>query len=68
MKKTIDPRMGMAVVAIAVVILVFFAYHFFASNPSSGTAVSPQSAGLGKPVYPSIPQASPGNASATGHK
>ncbi len=68
MKKTIDPRMGIAVVAVAVIILVFFAYHFYANNPSSGTAVSPQSAGLGKPVYPSIPQASPSSSSNTGQK
>ena len=55
MRKELDPRIAIAVVAILVVIIGVFAWRRVFTNPASGGPISPQEAGLGKPVYPNIP-------------
>ncbi len=56
MKKNIDPKIITTVLVLLVLVIGFLAYRQFANNPASSTAVSPQQAGLGKPVLPSIPK------------
>ncbi len=55
MKKEIDQRLVYGVVGFIVLILVFVLYRNFTNSPASGGAITPQQAGLGKPVLPSIP-------------
>ena len=51
MKNDIDNRLVIAIVAALVLVLGFFGWRMFTSG-SGGAKVSPQQAGLGKPLYP----------------
>lgn len=51
MKKEIDNRLVIALVAVLVLIVGFFGWRMFAPRPE-GSTLSPQEAGLGKPLYP----------------
>ncbi len=55
MKKEIDPRLVYGVIGLVVLIVGFILYRNFTNSPSAGGAITPQQAGLGKPVLPSIP-------------
>lgn len=59
MKKEIDPRLVTALIAVVVIIVVFFGYREFGGSSSGNKALTPQQAGLGKPVLPSIPNNQP---------
>lgn len=64
MKQQVDPRVFIAVVAVLVLVVGFFAFRSFAPR-GNGATVSAQDAGLGKPVYPNIPpQQKPAGAAA----
>ena len=67
MKKEMNARMVIAVIAVLVVVVGFFGWRMFASNPGSGgDKLSPQQAGLGKPLYPAGQGQTPNNATPAG--
>ncbi len=55
MKKELDQRLVYGAIGLIVLILVIVLYRNFTNSPASGGAITPQQAGLGKPVLPSIP-------------
>jgi hypothetical protein len=52
MKKEIDTRIVIAVIAVLVVAVGIFGWRMFAPR-GGGNNLTPQEAGLGKPVFPS---------------
>ncbi len=52
MKQSIDPKIGIGIIVVIILVVLFFAWKQFA--PKSGTVTAAE-AGLGKPVYPHIP-------------
>lgn len=52
MKKEMDSRLVIGIIAALVLVLGFFGWRMFAGSGSSNNKLSPQEAGLGKPVYP----------------
>jgi hypothetical protein len=60
MKKEIDTRLMIAVIALVVIAVGFMGWRMFAPR-GEGSNLSPAEAGLGKPVYPSTGQGQPPN-------
>jgi len=60
MQKEVDPRIVIAVIAVAVIVLGVLLWRQFGTSAATGAAVSPQQAGLGRPMYPPGQGAAPG--------
>lgn len=52
MKRELPMGLVAAIICLLVIGIGWYAWRAFLSSPAQGTAISPQQAGLGKPVYP----------------
>ena len=53
MKKEVDTRIVIAIIAVLVIAIGIFGWRMFAPKGEGGNNLTPRQAGLGKPVYPS---------------
>lgn len=51
MKKELDPRLLIGLIAVLMIIIGIVGWRMFAPRPE-GASLSPEEAGLGKPMYP----------------
>lgn len=66
MKREIDTRAAIALIAVVVIVLGVVIWRQFGNSAASSTAISPQQAGLGRPMYPPGAGAALGSAPGSG--